>query len=89
MPQPQDVERQVRKFISDRFFHGRTDELPADSLLLGSVIDSAGLLELITFLQERFKITVADDDIVPEHFGTVQQFIDYVNGRLKSKTASA
>ncbi len=86
--QTQDIEKDVRKFIADQFFHGRADELTSDGSLLGSVIDSTGLLELVTFMQEHFGITVEDEDIVPEHLGTVKQVVDYVDAKLKAKTAN-
>ncbi|MGA8034735.1 MAG: acyl carrier protein [Candidatus Acidiferrales bacterium] len=86
--QTQDIEKDVRKFIADQFFYGRADELTSEGSLLGSVIDSTGLLELVTFIQEHFGITVEDEDIVPENLGTVKQVVDYVDGKLKAKTAN-
>jgi acyl carrier protein len=86
--QTQDIERDVRKFIADQFFYGRESEISADASLLGSVIDSTGLLELVTFVQEHFGITVEDEDIVPENLGTVQQVVNYVDGKLKAKSAN-
>ena len=86
--QTQDIENDVRKFIADQFFYGRADELTSDGSLLGSVIDSTGLLELVTFLQEHFAITVDDEDIVPENLGTVRQVVNYVDMKLKAKTAN-
>jgi acyl carrier protein len=86
--QKQEIERDVRKFIADQFFYGRENELTADGSLLGSVIDSTGLLELVTYVQEHFGITVEDEDIVPENLGTVQQVVNYVDEKVKAKTAN-
>ena len=85
--QTQDIERDVRKFIADQFFYGKSEELSSDGSLLGSVIDSTGLLELVTFLQEHFGITVDDEDIVPENLNSIAQVISYVEGKLKSSNA--
>ncbi len=86
--QTQEIERDVRKFIADQFFYGKTEELSSEGSLLGSAIDSTGLLELVTFLQEHFGITVDDEDIVPENLGSVKQVVEYVDAKLKSKTAN-
>jgi acyl carrier protein len=86
--QRQDIEKDVRKFIADQFFYGRAEEIPSEGSLLGSVIDSTGLLELVTFVQEHFGITVEDEDIVPENLGTVKQVVDYVDEKLKAQTAN-
>jgi acyl carrier protein len=51
--QKTDIERDVRTFIVDHFFGGRSEAVTAEGLLLGSVVDSLGLVELVTYLQDR------------------------------------
>jgi acyl carrier protein len=87
--QTQEIERDVRKFIADQFFYGKTEELSSEGSLLGSVIDSTGLLELVTFMQEHFGITVDDEDIVPENLNSIAQVVSYVDGKLKAKSSNA
>lgn len=83
-----DIERDVRKFIADEFFFGRTDTLSGDGSLLGTVIDSTGVLVLVTYLQEHFAITVEDDEVVPSNLDSVKHLVAYVNRKLQSKTSS-
>ena len=78
-------ETQIRAYLVDHFLSGHPERLPSDGSLLGSVIDSTGLLELVTFLQEHFGITVEDEDVVPENFGSVEQVAGYVDGKLRAK----
>jgi acyl carrier protein len=85
--QTQQIESDVRKFIADKYLFGRADELTNDGELLGSVIDSTGVLELVMFLQEHFGIIVSDD-VVPENLATIQHVVDYVGGKLKVKVAN-
>jgi acyl carrier protein len=40
-------------------------------LLEEGILDSLGLLQLVVFLEERFGITVAEADLVPENFASV------------------
>jgi acyl carrier protein len=51
---------------------------PDDSLLDSGLIDSTGIFELVTFLEETFGIKVEDEEIVPEHFETAAQVAAYV-----------
>ena len=53
------------------FFYGKTEDLSSEGSLLGSVIDSTGLLELVTFMQEHFGITVDDEDKIAEALSRV------------------
>ena len=80
-----DIEREIRSFLVDNFLFGRTEEWRDHVSLLGNVIDSTGAIELVTFLQDRFAITVEDDEVVPENFDTLENVVAYVKRKLRSK----
>jgi len=83
-----DIERDIRKFLVDNFLFGRAEKLREDQSLLGTVIDSTGALELVTFLQEHFAIVVADEDVVPENLDSVKSVVAYVAKKLAEKTSA-
>jgi acyl carrier protein len=67
------VHETVRNFIlSELRFSGTADDLTDDfQLLENEVLDSMGLYELITFLENTFGITIDDDEILPDNFSTI------------------
>ena len=80
----QDIERDIRSFIVAEFFFGRAEDLRDDGLLLGSVIDSTGVLALVSYLQEHFAIVVEDDEVVPDNLDSVQHVVRYVARKLNA-----
>ena len=80
-----DIEREIRSFLIDNFLFGRSEEWRDHVSLLGNVIDSTGAIELVTFLQDRFAITVEDTEVVPENFDTLENVVAYVERKLPSK----
>ena len=77
------IEQQIRTFIVDNFLFGRAEALSDDDSLLGNVVDSTGTIELVMFLQERFGITVEDEEmIVPENFSSVKSLSAFVEQKL-------
>jgi acyl carrier protein len=68
-----DVETTIRDFLlGDLDWPGDPDTLGSDTPLLeGDALDSVGIYELVTFLEERYGIEIHDEDVVPEHFGTI------------------
>jgi len=80
-----DIEREIRSFLIDNFLFGRSEEWRDHVSLLGNVIDSTGAIELVTFLQDRFAITVEDNEVVPENFDTLENVVAYVERKLRSK----
>ncbi|HVB57975.1 MAG TPA: acyl carrier protein [Candidatus Acidoferrales bacterium] len=80
-----DIDREIREFLVRNFLFGRTEALRDDVSLLGNVIDSTGALELVAFLQDRFGITLEDEDMVPENMDSVRNVVTYVKRKLDSK----
>jgi acyl carrier protein len=83
--QTTDIEREVRSFLVRHFLSDRAEKLRADGSLLGNVIDSVGVLELVTFLQDRFAITVEDEEVVPGNLDTVHNLVAYIAGKIATK----
>jgi acyl carrier protein len=53
----------------------------SDNLLESGVIDSLGVLELVTFLQQEFSLQVDDDELTPENFQSIQSIAQFVEQR--------
>lgn len=63
---------------------GRAMHFTRDTPLLGAVpeLDSMAVVTLITSLEERFGITVDDDEIDGATFGSVGSLVDFVAAKL-------
>jgi acyl carrier protein len=71
---------EIRDFIVTNFMYGKADGLANDeSLLESGVIDSTGVLELVSFLQERFAIQIDDDEIVPANLDSINNLVHYIS----------
>ncbi len=81
------IQTTVRKFIVDNFLYGQGgDSLDDKASLLGAgLIDSTGVLELVTFLESTFKVRVADAEIVPDNLDSVERIAAYVQGKLQGQ----
>ena len=66
------VSEQIKGFIVSHFALTRTRNLGDDDPLLESgIIDSLGVLDLVTYLEQEFNIRVFDDELVPENFQSI------------------
>jgi acyl carrier protein len=84
--QTTDIEHEIRRFLVDNFLFGRDEKLRDDEPLLGNVIDSTGVVELVVFLQERFDIAVEDEEVVTDNLDSLGKAVAYVERKLQSKT---
>ncbi|HED36365.1 MAG TPA: acyl carrier protein [Gammaproteobacteria bacterium] len=73
-------EKKLRTFILENYlFTEDESELNnTDSFLESGIIDSTGILEVITFIQDELEITVEDDDMIPENLDSVSNILAYV-----------
>jgi acyl carrier protein len=80
------IEHEIHNFIVENFLFGKADELRQDdSLLAKGVIDSTGVLELVTFLQEHFAITVEDEEVIPDNLDSIKYLVAFVSRKLNVK----
>ena len=82
MSQMEAVEAVLRSEFGGVLAEGALD--PDLDLLASGVIDSFGLIGLISALEARFGIDIADQDVVPEHFQTPAQLASFVEGKRSS-----
>jgi acyl carrier protein len=74
---------ELRRFIIDNFLYGRDCKLrDDDSFQQAGIIDSTGLLELVTFLETRYKIHVDDSDLVAENLDSIQRLAQFLRRKL-------
>jgi acyl carrier protein len=76
-------EEQIRDVIVENLnWTGARDELTDDYPLIEKhVIDSLGMLKLVSLLEERFGIEVADEDLVPTNFWTIGEIASFVESK--------
>jgi len=76
-----EIESRIRTFLQEQF--PVPENLAAgDSLLDGGIIDSIGVLTLVTWLEQEFGFVVEDDEVLPENLDSVGSLVAYVGGKL-------
>ena len=81
-----DVLTTLRKYIAENILFSEngypfSDE---DSFIDNGIIDSMNILELISFVEERFGIKVVDHEIIPENFDSIDRLATYVESKVQT-----
>jgi len=83
--------KELRKFIVDNFLFGvesaRFAFTDDDSFQARGIVDSTGILELVCHLQERYGITVQDDEIAPDNLDSLSRLARYVERKHAEEPA--
>ena len=78
------IGQEIRQFIIANILFGQEDGQLSDddSLLEKGVIDSTGVLELVVFLEEKYQIKVADEELVPSNLDSVNFMVKFIEKKL-------
>jgi acyl carrier protein len=71
----------IRSFVLKNFFVSG-DLSDDESLLDRGIIDSTGVLEIVGFLETEFKISVLDQEMLPENLDSIGNIATYVERKL-------
>ncbi len=67
-------------YVRTELVRGRDLEVTEQTdLLSAGIVDSIGLLKLVTFVEERLGLRVPDEDVVFENFHSVKAMMDYLS----------
>ena len=74
------IEEKVKNFIQDNFLLGDKNKVikEDESFLQGGIIDSTGVLELVNFIEETYKIKVEDEELIPENLDSIKNLVAYI-----------
>ena len=82
MDRTQDVLKVLDEVLS---LDGRAMQFKSDTPLLGGIpeLDSMAVVGVITALEDRFGITIADDEIDGSTFSTVGSLSGFINDKVR------
>ncbi len=79
------IKAKIKSFIIENFLFGDDHGLKDDtSFLDDGIIDSTGVLELVTYLEEEFDIQVEDEELIPENLDSINNIAKYVGGKSET-----
>jgi acyl carrier protein len=76
----------IREFILGKFPLARKHHLKdSDALLESGILDSLGILDVVSYIEQEFSFTVADDELIPENFQSVDTLAAYVQRKTNER----
>ena len=76
----------VRSFITSNFYVADSTTLTdEDSLLDGGVVDSTGILEVVSHIEAQFEIRVLDEEMLPENLDSIGKITRFVERKRRTE----
>lgn len=76
--------QRIKQYILKNFLFSSDDSAigDQDSLVRGGILDSTGIYELIMFIEEEFKFTIAPEEMIPDNFDTLEVIEAFIDRKL-------
>ena len=88
MTTPNNHASEVRTFVITNFLFGEPGSLQDDTSFLNSgIIDSTGVLELVMFLEENYRISVQPEEMLPDNFDSVNRVAAFITRKQANTSA--
>lgn len=74
----------IHDYISQELLRGAR-EAPLsdeDQLIEKGIIDSMGIMSLLSFLEEKFSLQIPGEDLLPENFASIATITNLIDRRL-------
>ena len=71
----------IMEFIKNQLVREKTMKNigRGDDLIESGVIDSLGILKLLEFLESKFSIHIADEELIPENFESIESIESFIS----------
>ena len=81
-----DIKDKISSFIIEKFLLGDNSRVlnPEDSFLEKGIIDSTGILELVSFIEEAFSVKVEDEELIPDNLDSLNNIGIFVASKIKN-----
>ena len=72
--------KKLREYILDNFLFTEDESalVNDDSFMGKGIIDSTGILEVVTFIEEDFGFKVNDEELIPENLDSVNNLAAFI-----------
>ena len=86
-----EVVDETRRYITENVLYARPDRVVAEDehLMERGIVDSMGMMELIGFLEDRFGVQPADDEITEQNFATLRRIAAFVARKRELASTAA
>ena len=74
------LQAELRQFILENYLLTRDDPSlgDSDSLTARGILDSTGALELVLHLEERYGVTVQDEELHPDNLDSIDRIAAFI-----------
>jgi acyl carrier protein len=85
-----DYKTDIREFVVSNFLFGQDGGLAENASFLDQgIIESTGVLELVTHLETAYGIKVRDEEMIPQNLDSINAIAAYLEKKIPARNSVA
>jgi acyl carrier protein len=82
------LQQEIKDFVVENFLFGEEKGLTENSSFIKEgIVDSTGIMQLVSFIQDQYRIAIEDEELVPENLDSIAKVSAFIE--LKRRLAAA
>lgn len=79
------LQQDIRGFIVENFLFGEDGGLEDDSSFIEQgIVDSTGIMQLVSYLQEQYRIAIEDEELIPDNLDSIRKVAAFIEEKKRS-----
>lgn len=79
------IQEELIEFICLEFYVEKEDIELDESLVDSGIIDSMGLIEISTYISEKYFFLISEEHMTKDNFGTVEKIVTFIIKNINQK----
>ena len=79
------IEESLKKFVREELLNNSVEVDVNENLLTDGMVDSLGMLRIVTYIEELLNIKIPHEDLLIENFRTIRVIAGYLQQRGTGK----
>ena len=84
MTQKDKIRKELKDFITEVFLVGDNNGSlnDSESFMQAGIIDSTGVLELASFIEQQYSFTIEDDEMTPGNLDSINNLVTFISRKI-------
>jgi acyl carrier protein len=79
----ENLKQEIRQFVVTNYCFGQDGAIRnEESCMENGIIDSTGILELVSFLEQKYKLYIEAEEIIPDNLDSIDRMAHFVSKKI-------
>lgn len=79
------INNKLLDFVTQQFSVDTEDIFLDESLIDQGIIDSTGLIEIVSFIEDEYSFSIEEEHLIMENFGSIEKIANFIKTMIENR----